>query len=169
MSNYYTLRHQRHEGRVNGVPSLIILEGQTRPVMKNTFRSLAGRDFRLYFIGQCISLVGTWVQQVAFAWIAYRVTGSAFMLGIIAFCGQFPMLVLTPFSGILADRFSRRNVLAVIQVFLWKRGCCPDDFAVRAERAARVLKCKRQDSGFRIQRKTRCPFLSPFAAEYRQS
>ena len=84
--------------------------------MKNTFRSLAGRDFRLYFIGQCVSLVGTWVQQVAFAWIAYRLTGSAFMLGLIAFCGQFPMLVLTPFSGVLADRFSRRNVLVVIQV-----------------------------------------------------
>jgi MFS family permease len=84
--------------------------------MINTFRSLAGRDFRLYFIGQCASLVGTWVQQVAFAWIAYRLTGSAFMLGLIAFCGQFPMLVLTPFSGMVADRFSRRNVLVVIQV-----------------------------------------------------
>jgi MFS family permease len=84
--------------------------------MKNTFRSLAGRDFRLYFIGQCISLVGTWVQQVAFSWIAYRITGSAFMLGLIAFCGQFPTLVLSPFSGVLADRYSRRNVLVVIQV-----------------------------------------------------
>ncbi len=84
--------------------------------MKNTFRSLAGRDFRLYFTGQCISLIGTWVQQVAFSWIAYRITGSAFMLGLIAFCGQFPTLVVSPFSGILADRFSRRNVLVVIQI-----------------------------------------------------
>lgn len=84
--------------------------------MKNTFRSLAGRDFRLYFIGQCLSLVGTWVQQVAFAWIAYRITGSAFMLGLIAFSGQFPTLVLSPFSGALADRYSRRNVLVVIQI-----------------------------------------------------
>ena len=84
--------------------------------MKNTFRSLAGRDFRLYFIGQCISLVGTWVQQVAFSWIAYRITGSAFMLGLIAFSGQFPTLVLSPFSGVLADRYSRRNVLVVIQI-----------------------------------------------------
>ena len=84
--------------------------------MKNTFRALAGRDFRLYFYGQCVSLVGTWVQQVAFAWIAYRVTGSAFMLGLIAFVGQAPALVLSPFAATLADRYSRRNVLVVIQV-----------------------------------------------------
>ncbi len=83
--------------------------------MKHTFRSLAGRDFRLYFLGQIVSLVGTWVQQVAFAWIAYRVTGSAFMLGLIAFSGQIPMLILTPFSSLLTDRFSRRGVLVVIQ------------------------------------------------------
>jgi MFS family permease len=84
--------------------------------MKNTFRSLAGRDFRLYFLGQCVSLVGTWVQQVAFGWIAYRVTGSAFMLGLIAFSGQFPTLVLSPFSALLTDRYSRRGILVVIQV-----------------------------------------------------
>src|SRR5579862_8285490 len=84
--------------------------------MQNTFRSLAGRDFRLYFIGQCISLIGTWVQQVAFGWIAYRVTGSAFMLGLIAFSGQIPTLILSPFSTLLTDRFSRRGVLVVIQV-----------------------------------------------------
>lgn len=83
--------------------------------MNDTFRSLEGRDFRLYFIGQCISLIGTWVQQVAFGWIAYRVTGSAFMLGLIAFCGQIPTLVLAPFGAVLADRFSRRRVLIAIQ------------------------------------------------------
>ena len=84
--------------------------------MKNTFRSLAGRDFRLYFFGQCVSLIGTWVQQVAFAWIAYRVTGSAFMLGLIAFSGQVPTLLLSPFSSLLTDRYSRRGVLVVIQI-----------------------------------------------------
>ena len=56
--------------------------------MKHTFRALAERDFRLYFFGQALSLVGTWVQQVAMAWITYRVTGSAFMLGLVAFSGQ---------------------------------------------------------------------------------
>jgi MFS family permease len=84
--------------------------------MNHTFRSLAGRDFRLYFCGQCVSLIGTWVQQVAFAWIAYRVTGSAFMLGLIAFSGQIPSLILSPFSSLLTDRYSRRGVLVVIQV-----------------------------------------------------
>ncbi len=84
--------------------------------MKNTFRALAGRDFRLYFFGQCVSLIGTWVQQVAFGWIAYRVTGSAFMLGLIAFSGQIPSLVLSPLSALVTDRFSRRGVLVVIQV-----------------------------------------------------
>ena len=84
--------------------------------MKNTFRSLAGRDFRLYFFGQCVSLIGTWVQQVAFGWIAYRVTGSAFMLGLVAFSGQIPTLILSPFSARLTDRFSRRGVLVALQV-----------------------------------------------------
>ncbi|HEV7821616.1 MAG TPA: MFS transporter, partial [Burkholderiales bacterium] len=82
----------------------------------NTFRALAGRDFRLYFIGQCVSLVGTWVQQVAFGWIAYRVTGSAFMLGLIGFSGQIPSLLLSPFSAVVADRFGRRNVLVAVQI-----------------------------------------------------
>lgn len=84
--------------------------------MKNTFRSLSGRDFRLYFIGQCVSLVGTWVQQVAFAWISYRVTGSAFMLGVIAFSGQVPTLLFSPFSAAIAERYSRRGVLVAIQI-----------------------------------------------------
>jgi MFS family permease len=85
-------------------------------MLNHMFRSLAGRDFRLYFIGQVISLIGTWVQQVALSWIAYRVTGSAFMLGLVAFSGQIPMLLLTPFGGGLADRFKRRSILLLTQV-----------------------------------------------------
>ncbi len=84
--------------------------------MKDTFRALAGRDFRFYFVGQVVSLVGTWVQQVAMAWITYQVTGSAFMLGVIAFCGQVPTLILSPIGGMLADRMQRRNVLLLTQV-----------------------------------------------------
>lgn len=79
--------------------------------MKNTFRSLSGKHFRFYFFGQSISLIGYWVQQVALSWIAYRITGSAFMLGLVAFSGQVPMLVATPIGGVLADRFSKRNIL----------------------------------------------------------
>ncbi len=84
--------------------------------MRNTFRALSGRDFRYYFFGQVISLIGTWVQQVTLSWIAYRVTGSAFMLGLVAFSGQIPMLVATPLGGILADRFSKRDMLIWMQV-----------------------------------------------------
>ncbi len=84
--------------------------------MKNTFRALAGRDFRYYFFGQAISLIGTWVQQVTLSWIAYRVTGSAFMLGLVAFSGQIPMLLATPLGGVLADRFSKRDIIIWTQV-----------------------------------------------------
>ncbi len=94
---------------------------------------MAGRDFRYYFFGQVVSLIGTWVQQVALSWIAYRVTGSAFMLGLVAFSGQIPMLVATPLGGVLADRFSKRNILlwtqviemavaVVLSVVAWQQG-----------------------------------------------
>src|ERR1035437_10358047 len=84
--------------------------------MMHTFRALAERDFRLYFFGQVVSLVGTWVQQVAMAWITYRVTGRAVMLGLIAFSGQIPILLLAPVGGLLADRLNRRKLLAATQV-----------------------------------------------------
>ena len=87
-----------------------------RLILRNTFRALVGRDFRYYFFGQIISLVGTWVQQVALSWIVYRVTGSAFMLGLVAFSGQIPMLIATPLGGVFADRFSKRNILLWTQV-----------------------------------------------------
>lgn len=84
--------------------------------MNNTFRALAGRDFKYYFFGQIVSLIGTWVQQVALSWIAYRITGSALILGLVAFSGQIPMLVATPLGGYLADRYSKRNILLCTQV-----------------------------------------------------
>ncbi len=82
----------------------------------HTFRALAERDFRLYFFGQAVSLIGTWVQQVAMSWIVYRVTGSAFLLGVITFSGQIPILLFAPVGGLLADRLDRRMLLAAIQV-----------------------------------------------------
>lgn len=84
--------------------------------MSFTTRSLRERDFRLYFAGQSVSFVGTWVQQVALLWIAYRLTGSAFVLGLVAFAGQIPSLLLFPLGGILADRFSRRKILIATQL-----------------------------------------------------
>lgn len=89
-------------------------ESSGLPAFKNAFRALAGCDFRLYFFGQCVSLVGMWSRQVAFAWVTYRLTGSAFMLGLVVFLWQIPTLFLSPFSTLLTDRVSRRSVLVVI-------------------------------------------------------
>ncbi len=83
---------------------------------RTLLRSLEGREFRLYFGGQFISFIGTWVQQVALSWIAYRVTGSPAVLGLVAFATQAPTLLLGPAGGILADRVSRRRIIVCTQI-----------------------------------------------------
>lgn len=79
------------------------------------FRSLKIRNFRLFFMGQTVSLMGAWIQNIALGWLVYRITGSAVWLGVIAFLGQIPALFLTPFAGVFADRLNRRKVLIVTQ------------------------------------------------------
>ena len=79
-------------------------------------RSLRHRNFRLFFVGQLVSLIGTWMQSVAQSWLVYRMTGSALLLGTIAFLGQFPVLVLAPVGGIVADRRGRHGVVIATQV-----------------------------------------------------
>jgi len=79
-------------------------------------RSLRERDFRLYLAGQSVSFLGTWVQQVALSWIAYRMTGSPLVLAGITFAGQIPSLLLSPLGGVLADRTSRRKILVATQL-----------------------------------------------------
>lgn len=74
-------------------------------------RSLRSRNFRLFFAGQSISLVGTWMQQVAMSWLVYRITGSAFLLGLVGFMGQIPTFLLAPVAGVAADRIDRRRLL----------------------------------------------------------
>lgn len=78
-------------------------------------RSLRHRNFRLFTIGQSISLLGTWMQQVAVGWLVYRLTDSALLLGLVAFAAQGPTFVLAPIAGALADRANRRRVLLVVQ------------------------------------------------------
>ena len=78
-------------------------------------RALRHRNFRLFFSGQSISLIGTWMQRVAVAWLVYRLTGSAFMLGVVGFAGQIPLFVLAPLAGVLADRWNRHRILLVTQ------------------------------------------------------
>src|SRR5262245_15022710 len=67
-------------------------------------RALRHRNYRLFFGGQSVSLVGTWITRVATSWLVYRLTGSELLLGIVSFCGQIPTLLLTPFAGVVVDR-----------------------------------------------------------------
>ena len=80
------------------------------------FRALRYRNYRLFFAGQSVSLVGTWITRVATSWLVYRLTGSVLLLGVVAFFGQIPTLVLTPFAGVLVDRWNRHRILVVTQV-----------------------------------------------------
>ena len=83
---------------------------------KVIFRSLRYRNYRLFFYGQSLSLIGTWMQRIAVPWLIYRMTGSAILLGISGFAGQIPSLFLSPFAGVLTDRWNRYNVLIWTQV-----------------------------------------------------
>jgi MFS family permease len=83
--------------------------------VKHIFRALRHRNYRLFFGGQSISLVGTWMQQAAMSWLVYRLTNSAFLLGIVGFSGQIPAFFLTPFAGVISDRHNRHHVLIVTQ------------------------------------------------------
>ena len=79
-------------------------------------RALRHRNYRLFFAGQSLSLVGTWITRIATSWLIYRLTGSALLLGIVGFCGQIPTLFLAPVAGVFVDRWDRHRVLLVTQV-----------------------------------------------------
>ena len=83
--------------------------------LKQVFRALDNRNYRLFFFGQGVSLIGTWMQTIALGWLVYRITHSPFLLGMVGFAGQLPMLVLTPLAGVLSDRWQRRRVLVMTQ------------------------------------------------------
>ncbi len=80
-----------------------------------TLRALRYRNFQLFFGGQWISLIGTWMQNVAQAWLVYRLTGSSVLLGLVSFAGQIPVFLMAPAGGIVADRFRRRRVVIATQ------------------------------------------------------
>src|ERR671926_1062655 len=79
-------------------------------------RALRHRNYRLFFSGQSVSLIGTWITRIATSWLVYRLTGSTLLLGVVGFCGQIPTLVLAPFAGVLVDRWDRHRILVVTQV-----------------------------------------------------
>ncbi len=79
------------------------------------WRALRHRNFRLFFAGQSVSLIGTWMTRVATSWLIYRLTGSALLLGLVSFAGQIPTFLLAPFAGVLVDRLDRRKILVWTQ------------------------------------------------------
>src|ERR1035437_3698541 len=78
-------------------------------------RALQSRNYRLFFAGQLISLIGTWLTNVATAWLVYRLTGSTAQLGLVGFAGQIPAFAIAPLAGVLVDRWRLRRVLVVTQ------------------------------------------------------
>ena len=86
------------------------------PGLNNIFRSLRYRNYRLFFGGQSISLIGTWIQRIATPWLVYHLTDSVVMLGIVGFAGQIPTFLLAPFAGVLTDRWNRYRMLIIAQV-----------------------------------------------------
>ena len=81
----------------------------------NALRALGHRNFRLFFCGQSLSLIGTWMTRLATSWLVYRLTGSSFLLGVVTFAGQIPTFLLGPLAGVWADRWERRRVLLITQ------------------------------------------------------
>lgn len=78
-------------------------------------RALSHRNFRLFFAGQCVSLIGTWMQQVAMVWLVYRLSNSAFLLGLVGFCSQLPILFFAPVAGVFMDRWNLHRVIVITQ------------------------------------------------------
>src|ERR1700740_226473 len=86
-------------------------------------RALRHRNFQLFFSGQLISLIGTWMDNIAEAWLVYRLTGSSLLLGTVAFAGQIPVFLLAPIGGMVADRWNRqRGVVATSALSLGSAG-----------------------------------------------
>ena len=79
-------------------------------------RALHYRNYRLFFAGQIVSLIGTWMTNIATSWLVYRLTGSALLLGVVGFSGQLPTFLVLPFAGIFVDRTNRHRLLIGTQV-----------------------------------------------------
>ena len=93
------------------------MDGKTRVAsgLRLSLRALEHRNFQLFFGGQSISLIGTWMQRIALGWLVYHMTNSPFLLGVVGFAGQIPTFLLAPFAGVFADRWNRHRILIVTQ------------------------------------------------------
>ena len=88
---------------------------ESQSKVRATLRAMRHRNFRLFFAGQLISLIGTWMQNVAQAWLVYRLTGSSALLGMVGFAGQIPVFLISPLGGLIADRYSRQRTVIATQ------------------------------------------------------
>lgn len=108
---------------------------QTSPRdFSHAWRALTHRNFRLFFGGQSISLIGTWMTRIATSWLVYRLTGSALLLGLVGFAGQIPTFLLSPFAGVWVDRLDRQRILVVTQALAMLQS-----FALAALTLAKVI------------------------------
>jgi MFS family permease len=98
-------------GSASDAPAPAVQRGGPR-----LLRALGSRNYRLFFGGQSVSLVGTWITRIATSWLVYRLTGSELLLGVVGFCGQIPTLILAPFAGVLVDRRDRHRILVITQI-----------------------------------------------------
>jgi MFS family permease len=85
-------------------------------MLNGIFRSLKYKNYRLYFTGQSISNIGTWIQRIAMPWLVYHLTGSILLLGVVTFCNQIPNFVLSPIAGVISDRMNRYHILIITQI-----------------------------------------------------
>ena len=91
------------------------MKGQKLSLMLRSFKH---PNYRLFYMGQCISLIGTWMQNIALAWLVFRLTHSPLFLGLTTFLSQIPMLFVGQFGGVIADRFNKRKILVIAQSLL---------------------------------------------------
>ena len=96
-------------------PDTITDSGRQAASPKGFLAPFQHRNYRLYFLGQTVSLVGFWMQAIAQAWLVYKLTDSPLLLGLVGFAGQGPMLLFTPFAGVVADRLPRQRILFFTQ------------------------------------------------------
>jgi len=87
----------------------------TSDTIKHILRALRYRNYKLFFGGQSISLIGTWMQQIALGWLVYRLTNSAFLLGVIGFASQIPTFLFASFAGVFADRYNKHKIIIITQ------------------------------------------------------
>jgi MFS family permease len=103
------------DGALSTTPNELKNTVESKQSFLRAWRALRHRNFRLFFTGQSISLIGTWMTRIATAWLVYKLTSSALLLGVVGFAGQIPTFLVAPFAGVWVDRLDRQRVLVVTQ------------------------------------------------------